>query len=484
MKSSTNYGLKLMESTDPVTASDFYSNFSSIDSKIKEVDNKHAAYGSTLGTNTYTVSITGVSSYYDGLKVTIKIGTTSTGASTININSLGAKTILDSLGNAITSGGLKAGLPYEICYNGTNFILLGKGSGGTATADKILTGYNATVDSGQISGTMANQGAISSSLNAGGSYTVPAGYHNGSGKVTANSLASQTSATATVDKILISQTAWVNGSKITGTMANQGAVTSSLNAGSSYTVPAGYHSGSGVITANSLSSQTSATATAAQILSGQTAWVGGTKLTGTMTNKDAITGAISVVESGTSIYVRTGRGAYLTNASSGYPEISVADSALATALGITSSKIVSGNTIANIAGSATVSSLGGVTMTRLNILLNNIDDFGFNSAKKLVYSPYIILAPNTLAKYTGTITFVSSNYYTGTKTITLDTAIYMTDIGGFAIGSNFSTSGTVAVKDELKSPDTKCRVPIFSELSAISSIKESNLTLTTIKFNI
>lgn len=33
---------------------------------------------------------------------------------------------------------------------------------------------------------MANQGAVSSSLNPGGSYTIPAGYHNGSGKVTAN----------------------------------------------------------------------------------------------------------------------------------------------------------------------------------------------------------------------------------------------------------------------------------------------------------
>ena len=125
MKTSTNYGLKLMESTDPVKASDFYNNFSTIDTTIKNVDNKHSAYGTTSGTNTYTVSITGVTSYYDGLIVTIKIGTTSTGASTININSLGAKTILDSLGNAIVSGGLKAGIPYKICYNGTNFYCIG-----------------------------------------------------------------------------------------------------------------------------------------------------------------------------------------------------------------------------------------------------------------------------------------------------------------------------------------------------------------------
>ena len=34
---------------------------------------------------------------------------------------------------------------------------------------------------------MTNRGAVSKSLNPGSSYTIPAGYHNGSGKVTANS---------------------------------------------------------------------------------------------------------------------------------------------------------------------------------------------------------------------------------------------------------------------------------------------------------
>ena len=101
---------------------------------------------------------------------------------------------------------------------------------------------------------MANQGAKTSSLNCGGSYTIPAGYHNGSGKITANSLASQTSATATAEQILSGQTAYVNGNKVTGSMTYQGAKTSSLNCGSSYTIPAGYHNGGGQVTANSLAS--------------------------------------------------------------------------------------------------------------------------------------------------------------------------------------------------------------------------------------
>lgn len=72
-------------------------------------------------------------------------------------------------------------------------------------------------------GTMQNVGAVSVSLNAGGSYTVPSGYHNGSGKVAANSLASQTPGSASAGHILSGQTAWVNGSKLTGNIPYQNA---------------------------------------------------------------------------------------------------------------------------------------------------------------------------------------------------------------------------------------------------------------------
>lgn len=68
-------------------------------------------------------------------------------------------------------------------------------------------------------GSMVNHGAVALSLNAGASYTVPAGFHNGGGKVTANSLASQTSATATAPQLLNGYTAYVNGNKITGTLS-------------------------------------------------------------------------------------------------------------------------------------------------------------------------------------------------------------------------------------------------------------------------
>ena len=74
-------------------------------------------------------------------------------------------------------------------------------------------------------GTMPNRGAVAQELAAGGSYTVPEGYHNGGGKVTANSLASQTSANAAAAQIRSGYTAWVNGVKIAGNIASMGGQT-------------------------------------------------------------------------------------------------------------------------------------------------------------------------------------------------------------------------------------------------------------------
>ena len=94
--------------------------------------------------------------------------------------------------------------------------------GATVTEDKILKDYTAYKDGKLIVGTMANNGAVNIALNAGESYTIVEGYHNGSGIITANSLESQAQATATAADILQGKTAYVNGSKVTGTSSNEG----------------------------------------------------------------------------------------------------------------------------------------------------------------------------------------------------------------------------------------------------------------------
>ena len=59
-------------------------------------------------------------------------------------------------------------------------------------------------------------------------------------------------ATASVAEILTGKTAYVRGSKITGTMKNNGAVTGSITTKAGvYTVPQGYHDGSGKVSISS-----------------------------------------------------------------------------------------------------------------------------------------------------------------------------------------------------------------------------------------
>lgn len=55
-------------------------------------------------------------------------------------------------------------------------------------------------------------------------------------------------ANASASEILATKTAYVNGNKITGTMPNQGAVSGTIDdLATPYTVPAGYHDGSGTV---------------------------------------------------------------------------------------------------------------------------------------------------------------------------------------------------------------------------------------------
>lgn len=87
------------------------------------------------------------------------------------------------------------------------YVLSGKTYVGADTDDEIGTGTMPN------NGTTANQ-----SLNAGGSFYIKKGYHAQDFTVIANSLASQTSATAIPSHVLNGETYWANGNKSTGTM--------------------------------------------------------------------------------------------------------------------------------------------------------------------------------------------------------------------------------------------------------------------------
>ena len=79
---------------------------------------------SVAGTNTITATAVNVTAYAAGQKFLLIPAGTNTGATTINISSLGAKNIFTG-GAALVGGELIASTPYEIEYDGTQFNILG-----------------------------------------------------------------------------------------------------------------------------------------------------------------------------------------------------------------------------------------------------------------------------------------------------------------------------------------------------------------------
>lgn len=116
----------------------------------------HVKYGVDTGTaNAKAVTLTPAPSVYvDGMAVAFKNSIQNTGAVTININGLGAKTVLKANGNALSSGNLKANSIYTLRYNGTSFILQGEGGGGTAQPSDVIAGMTFTNDDGEQVGVL------------------------------------------------------------------------------------------------------------------------------------------------------------------------------------------------------------------------------------------------------------------------------------------------------------------------------------------
>lgn len=57
-------------------------------------------------------------------------------------------------------------------------------------------------------------------------------------------------ATMNADELLSGQVGYANGNKITGTMPNRGAISATISTLTPYTVPNGYHDGSGTVSVN------------------------------------------------------------------------------------------------------------------------------------------------------------------------------------------------------------------------------------------
>ena len=110
--------------------------------------------------------------------------------------------------------------------------LKAKQATGNALPSEVLAGKTFSNSNGVgLVGTMANNGAINATLNAGQSHNILEGYTTG-GRVTAASLESQTEGTANSNNLSAGKTAWVNGQQIIGNGADSNtAYNNGYNAG-------------------------------------------------------------------------------------------------------------------------------------------------------------------------------------------------------------------------------------------------------------
>lgn len=100
-------------------------------------------------------------------------------------------------------------------------------SAADVVAPKVIIGQEGE----SVTGIMLDRGNWSSTeLAAGASVTIPAGKHGGGGKVTAKSLAAQTAGTATAGDIITGKTAWINGTRVAGSIADYRRTTTKIDA--------------------------------------------------------------------------------------------------------------------------------------------------------------------------------------------------------------------------------------------------------------
>lgn len=135
------------------------------ENKINEIDKdyashkaddvKHIDYAVANGTNTYTATIANITALVEGLSIKVKFTNANTGASTLNINSLGAVSIKKGNGNDVVSGNIKSGQICHLVYTGSVFQLLGEGGEyGTASASDVRSTKTLGTPDGVIQGTL------------------------------------------------------------------------------------------------------------------------------------------------------------------------------------------------------------------------------------------------------------------------------------------------------------------------------------------
>ena len=107
---------------------------------IQNSSHVYAADGSTTA-NTHTLTLSpAVTSYVAGQRFIFKSGSTNTGAATLNVNGLGAKSLVKGVSTALAAGDITSGEVVEAVYDGNNFQIPTLGTGAISFTSITTTG--------------------------------------------------------------------------------------------------------------------------------------------------------------------------------------------------------------------------------------------------------------------------------------------------------------------------------------------------------
>ena len=110
---------------------------------ISQVQSSFGSFLTAAGTDTITASVSpSLTAYAVGQTFKFIAAATNTGAVTMNISALGAKSILKNGSTPLSAGELVSGSMYQIVYDGTQFQLIGAGgvTAGKSIAFSIIFG--------------------------------------------------------------------------------------------------------------------------------------------------------------------------------------------------------------------------------------------------------------------------------------------------------------------------------------------------------
>ena len=200
--------------TTAIPLSQLDNNYSTITSAINDA-NTYGNYAADSGSvNAYVVALANVTTTYSaGLPIQFKAANTNTGASTLNVNSQGAKNIY--LNNAaLTANVIQANAIVSVVYDGTQFQMVS--SSGAAPANGTVTNVSVTSANGfagtvatsnttpnitittSITGVLKGNGTAISAATAGTDYLAPP---SGTALLKANSGGALANATAGTDYV-------------------------------------------------------------------------------------------------------------------------------------------------------------------------------------------------------------------------------------------------------------------------------------------